>query len=199
MRRREGLAVVRASGVARRPRRALACAAVALLSAWPRQGSAQMVQAVDASGVLSTAEKPGSAGVGVDTRFGYRGGFRDSWFDNVLIGQAEVIGGYRRIPGAAGMVDVGRFGLGGRLGLLFGEVEPFLFAHFSAAAGSGGWGYLFDVGGALDWRLPFASLSGEVGWVSLGVHVNYNRLALADEQWKLVEIGPHVELREFWW
>jgi hypothetical protein len=160
-----------------------------------------MAMALDESFLCVSRDCSGGLGVGLDGRFGYRTGLPRSAWVHVIIVQVEAVSGYRRVPGPEGLVASGHLGAGARIGLLFGDFEPFFVAHFSAAGGSDGLGYLGDVGGALDWRLHDVHRRGRDTGVALsvGLHGIYNRLAFAREQWSMVELGPHFELREFWW
>jgi hypothetical protein len=164
-----------------------AVAFLAVLStAWPSY--AQEAVGLDAA----AAQGSGAAnnwGFAVDGRIGYRTSFPRSLAIHSVIFQFEIIGGYRQLFVDTGDLHLGRLGGGIRIGGAFAWFEPFVYGHFSAADADGNWGFLVDVGGALDWRLKT--------W-SLGVHYAHDWLHL-DMGWaELNEIGAHIEIRGFW-
>ena len=136
-----------------------------MLLAWPRHASSQVAVGVDAG---ATYEPSVGWGLGFDGRLGYRFGLPREAILHSLIMQVEAIAGQMFLAPWANPVAVERFGGGLRLGWLLDEVEPFAFAHISAAANPNGWGYLGDVGGALDWRLRT---------FSLGLHATHSWLS----------------------
>jgi hypothetical protein len=166
-----------------RSKRVWMAAGAAMLLAWPRHASAQVAVGVDAG---ATYEPRVGWGLGFDGRLGYRFGLPREAILHSLIMHVEAIAGQMFLAPWANPVAVERFGGGLRLGWLLDEVEPFAFAHISAAADPNGWGYLGDVGGALDWRLRT---------FSLGLHATHSWLSLVDGNRQVWEFGPHVEVR----
>jgi hypothetical protein len=167
--------------------RLTACGALALVAATTRTSHAQYALGGDVSAVRGDAN--GVWGLGIDGRFGYRFGLPRAWIWHSLIMQLEAVAGYEHMLSGARDVDVGRLGGGGRLGLLLGAFEPFAFAHITVADAPAGWGNLWDVGAALDWRLAT---------FNVGVHAARSRLNVADEADLFWEFGLHSEFRGFW-
>ena len=164
----------------------LAGAAVILATMSPRDSAAQEAIGLDTSAVRR--ETNAAWGFGVDGRFGYRTGFPRAWIVHSVIVQFEGIGGIRQILGSDA-IDVETLGGGVRIGGAFNWFQPFAFAHVNAANSSGDWGYLVDLGAALDWRLPA---------YSLGVHYAHSWLHTAPDWEQFNEFGLHVEVRGFW-
>jgi hypothetical protein len=154
---------------------------------WPRPCAAQTAVGVDLSAARAS---PQPWGLAIDLRAGTRFGLPRSFIVHSLIIQPEVIVGQRIFAAWSDHpVDVERLGAGLRLGWLFSYVEPFAFAHASAAFGPHGDGTLFDYGFALDARFPHGTL---------GIHFIRERLTIVDGSARPCLFGLHYETRGFW-
>jgi hypothetical protein len=160
--------------------------ALAIAVAWPGEAAAQWAAGADVSGIL-----PGGAkewGAAADLRFGLRFGLPRAFIIHTVILQPELIAGYRRLPPWDADVPAYRLGGGGRIGAMLGYLEPFAVGHFSAVDGSGNWGYLWDVGAALDFRFTGSSL---------GAHWTHDWLRVDGALGQFNEVGLHFEFRWF--
>jgi hypothetical protein len=173
------------SGV--RLRRAAAAAAVLSVASYAGESAAQEAVALDGNMVF--AKSNGEFGIGVDARAGYRTGLPRFLIVHSIILQPEAIAGYERSTDSEKDNGVGRLGGGLRLGILFGWLNPFAFAHVCAADAAGAWGHLEDLGGALDWRFPTHSFG--VQYAHQWVHLSYGT-----PEYQV--IGLHAEFRGFW-
>jgi hypothetical protein len=165
----------------------LAGTALVLSLLTTRDSSAQVAIGTDASAVRGGTNA--AWGFGIDGRFGYRTGFPREWIVHSIIVQFEGIGGIRQLLAQPDGLDIKTLGGGLRIGGALSWFQPFVFAHFNAANALGDWGYLVDLGGALDWRLRT---------YSVGVHYAHDWLRIAPGWQQLNEFGIHTEVRGFW-
>lgn len=139
---------------------------------------------------VATLTGPGPGwGEAVDGRFGWRFGLPRAFLVHSVVLQVEAVAGYHRFAPWNMGASIERIGGGGRVGYLFGWLEPFFVAHASVADAAGSAAYLVDCGGALDWRLPAWSVGGHYGHDWLGGRSGQS-------QWN--ELGLHVEVRGYW-
>jgi hypothetical protein len=162
-------------------------ALVSLSLLWPRDSHAQAAIGLDVSAVHGGTNP--AWGFGLDGRVGYRTGFPRAWIVHSVIVQFEGIGGIRQLLASSDDIDIKTLGGGVRIGGALSWFQPFVYGHFNAANALGDWGYLIDVGGALDWRLRT---------YSLGVHYTHSWLHIPPGWQQFDEFGPHVEVRGFW-
>jgi hypothetical protein len=149
--------------------------------------AAQMTLAAEGSGLAET--KSLSTGGAVDVRHGFRFALPSSFifFGAATRFEVETLGGYWRVPmNPGGAVNVGRIAWGMRIGLAGEVAEPFIFGHGGVAFGDLGAAGTWDVGGAIEVR---------VRWASFGVHMSVNGIDTGHGDLSWVEIGPHVQVR----
>lgn len=160
--------------------------ALTVAVSWSGETTAQWAAGADVSAMKASDVK--EWGGAADLRFGLRFGLPRAFIIHTIILQPEVIAGVRRLPPWDADVTAYRVGGGGRIGATLGYVEPFGVAHFSGAEGDSHWGYLWDVGAAVDLRFTGSSL---------GVHWAHDWLHIAGAQEQFNNFGLHFEVRWF--
>ncbi|HVY49185.1 MAG TPA: hypothetical protein VHB21_25015 [Minicystis sp.] len=133
-----------------------------------------------AVGVALPLESGLDAGVDVDGLLGYRLHAARVWL------QPELVGGFR---GFGRNVDIGRVGVGARLG--FGRlIQPELYAHVGGAFGDAS-GFNFDGGGALDLKVSLLFVGVHAGVDILSTNAA-GPVAGSTTQW--LDLGLHAGL-----